>query len=141
MPYKSGIRNGHPWTWNDVFHTKKWSKDEKLVSDMPIDEQQMALAWIKSEMKPRKTPNLNQNTYFLKHVLEHDTGIYMTNNQFKDAMLQCGYYPVDETELNWWYGLSEKSPALKKYYKYGYTDWAGLPYWQDVNKDKIAKND
>ena len=45
-------------------------------------------------------------------MLERDTDIYMTNNQFKDAMLACGFLPVNERELNWHYCISRKSPAF-----------------------------
>lgn len=37
----------------------------------------------------------------MKHLLEHDTGIYLTNNEFKDAMLLAGYQPVNPNSLNW----------------------------------------
>ena len=47
-----------------------------------------------------------------KHMLERDTDIYMTNNQFKDAMLACGFLPVNERELNWHYCISRRSPAF-----------------------------
>ena len=50
----------------------------------------------------------------MKHLLERDTKIYMTNNQFKDAMLLCGYEPVDERLLNWNYRISKKSLAFKR---------------------------
>ena len=52
-------------------------------------------------------------SYGLKHYLEHDTGIYVTNNAFKDAMLICGFEPADPHELNWHYCISEKSPVFK----------------------------
>ena len=48
----------------------------------------------------------------IKHLLERDTGIYLTNNEFKDAMLQAGYEPVDPNELNWHYRISKKSKAF-----------------------------
>ena len=45
-------------------------------------------------------------------MLERDTGIYMTNNQFKDAMLACDFLPMNERELNWHYCISRRSPAF-----------------------------
>ena len=41
----------------------------------------------------------------------------MTNNQFKEAMLICGFKPVDETELNWYYRIDRKSPICVEYRK------------------------
>ena len=61
---------------------------------------------------PRKTPLLSNSSYGLKHMLERDTDIYMTNNQFKDAMLACSFLPVNERELNWHYCISRRSPAF-----------------------------
>ena len=41
----------------------------------------------------------------MKHLLEHDTGVYLTNNEFKDAMLLAGYRPVNPDSLNWKYRI------------------------------------
>lgn len=60
-----------------------------------------------------KTPNYDKSSYGLKHILEKDTGLYLTNNEFKDAMLMCGYEPINPNELNWYYQISKKSPAFK----------------------------
>ena len=107
---ESKIVDGKPWTIHD----------EYLLSDMTEKEQTEILTWIKNNIKPRKTPFLNKDSYGIKHLLEHDTGIHMTNNQFKDAMLTCGYYPVSEKELNWCYCISKKSPAFKAYTRPAY---------------------
>ena len=50
----------------------------------------------------------------MKHLLEHDTKIYLTNNEFKDAMMICGFEPMDPDMLNWIYCISAKSPAFKR---------------------------
>jgi len=44
--------------------------------------------------------------------MEEQTGIYVTNNQMKDAMLMEGFRPVKENELNWVFCISEKSPVF-----------------------------
>ena len=66
--------------------------------------------WLKANVFPRKTPLRLPTSYGMKHVLQFRTGIYMTNNQFKEAMLICGFKPVEAEELNWWYCVSKKSP-------------------------------
>lgn len=83
-----------------------------LFSDLAREDQEKAKDWIRAEIKPRKTPTYNATSYWLKHVLEHDTGIYMTNDQFKDAMLECGFIPVDKDELNWDFCISKRSPCF-----------------------------
>lgn len=40
---------------------------------------------------PIKSYNSKYSTYSLKHLLETKTGIYLTNNQMKDALLNMGY--------------------------------------------------
>lgn len=98
-----------------VVEGRAWTEDDTaLVTDMIEEEQEKIMAWIHENILPRGTPLLSRSSYGIKHLLERDTGIYMTNNQFKDAMLLCGYEPVDERLLNWSYCISKKSPAFKR---------------------------
>jgi len=102
------IRNGRPYT-----NENGW-EDKGLITDIPKETQEAVLDWIRKNIQPRKTPSRRHSSYGIKHFLEDDTGIYLTNNQFKDAMMLCGYGPVDENELNWHYCISEKSPAFQR---------------------------
>ena len=86
--------------------------DTELYTDLASEEQRIVLDWIRRNLRPRKTPLMTRSSYGLKHLLEHDTKIYMTNNQFKDAMLACSLNPVDEHQLNWNYCISKRSPAF-----------------------------
>ena len=86
--------------------------DTELYTELPNKEQEIVLNWIRQNILPRKTPLLSNSSYGLKHMLERDTDIYMTNNQFKDAMLACGFLPVNERALNWHYCISRRSPAF-----------------------------
>ena len=89
--------------------------DDEQFEEMDKEEQDIVLKWIRDKLVPRKTPLLIPTSYGLKHLLERgEKGLYMTNNQFKGAMLLCGFKPVDEHEQNWSYGLSKKSPAFKR---------------------------
>lgn len=87
--------------------------DKELITDLPEEKKNACITWIKMNIYPRATKNPSITSYGLKHCLERDTGIYLTNNQFKDAMLECGYEPCDPNELNWHYRISNKSPAFK----------------------------
>lgn len=84
-----------------------------LISDETESVQAAVFNWIRRGLKPRKTPLDLPTSYGLKHVLERQTDIYLTNNAFKDAMLICGYQPADYSELNWRFGVSLRSLALK----------------------------
>jgi hypothetical protein len=98
LPNKKDIRN----------------KDTRLFTDLPLQEQKAVIKWIGENFLPRKTALDGWSSYGLKHFIQNDIGIYMTNCQFKGAMLQCGYEPVKFDELNWVFGLSKKSPAFTR---------------------------
>lgn len=83
--------------------------DDLKFADMADDARAKAIAWINTYMWPAKKENGYHTSYGLKHYLQDDTGIYMSNNQFKQAMAFCGFLPVDSTELNWTYRISEKA--------------------------------
>lgn len=85
---------------NRAFTDENGYVDDGLITSHPADEVAVIGEWIR--MNIRKGRNINSySSYGLKHILEHDTHIYMTNNAFKDAMLLAGFKPVDANELNW----------------------------------------
>lgn len=86
--------------------------DTALLTDLPLYQQRIVLGWIKGNIVHRKSPNYNYTSYSIKHWIQGIFHIYLTNNQFKDAMLMCGFYPINEKALNWHYCISEKSPAF-----------------------------
>ncbi len=86
--------------------------DAGLITERPEEEMETAMRWIAENIRPRKTPLPERTSYGMKHILQHDTGLYLTNNEFKDAMLLSGYEPVDPDELNCSYRISKKSPAF-----------------------------
>ena len=102
------IKEGKPYS------NENGSVDDKLMKDLSIKEQEMVIEWINVNIYPRKTVLNSYTSYGIKHILERELGIYLTNNQFKDAMLICGYYPINPNELNWTYRISKQSPAFKK---------------------------
>ena len=112
----SGIdANGRPYSCGGLgYYGRPKGRDDELLDNLSPVEQEIVLLWIRERLMPRKTVNDRHTSYGLKHCMEHDTGIYMTNNAFKDAMLHCGYAPHDEHELNWTYCISEQSPAFRR---------------------------
>lgn len=103
------IKNGRPYSDENGYI------DNGLITDHDQMIQEIVFDWIRKNIRARKTPNYRHTSYGLKHNLQHDTSIYLSNNEFKDAMLECGFTPVDPDELNWSYGISEKSPVFKCY--------------------------
>jgi hypothetical protein len=100
----STITDNRPYTKND----------SNYITDLTNHDQQLVLDWIRENLRPIKTPLLSRSSYGIKHLMTAETGIYVTNNQFKHAMLLCGYEPVDSHSLNWNYRISKRSPAFKK---------------------------
>lgn len=96
------IVDGRPQTKNDT----------KLLTDEPAPIQKAVKEWIEKYLCPTQKTFFDGSSYWLKHQLQSDTGIYLTDNQFKDAMLLCGYMPKDPDEPSWHFRISRKSPAL-----------------------------
>lgn len=83
--------------------------------ELPLDQQKALLNWIKLNFIPIKTFSAHNTSYGLKHLFEESTnGFYITNGQFKGAMVKNGYNVKDKNALNWHFNISKKSPALKK---------------------------
>lgn len=78
-------------------------------------------AWISWAFWHSKTIWQDRTSYGLKHDLEFCTGVYVTNGQFKGAMLAAGYEPVDRETLNWKYRARFTRPA-KEWYRAQYNN-------------------
>jgi len=76
--------------------------------------QQKLLDWINSNLTERKYFNRKITSYGLKHMLP----FYVTNGEFKGAMLEAGYKVLDKTEMNWNFNVYVRRKRYKKpYYK------------------------
>ena len=94
------------------FHDGKISIDNETMNDLDEDTRYTVLEWIKWRIVPAKKFNFHHSSYGIKHRLQEELNLYLTNNQFKHAMLMCGYLPKDENETNWIYAISDKSPCF-----------------------------
>lgn len=56
--------------------------------------------WILNHLLPGRRM---MSSYELKHIMERENGLYVTNGQFKGAMQQAGYNAHDTSEINWLY--------------------------------------
>lgn len=93
------IKNGRPYT-----NENGW-EDSGLITEHSDDVRNKVESWINKNIHTARKILSGWTSYGLKHILEHDTGIYLTNNEFKDAMLKAGFSPVDPRELNWRYRI------------------------------------
>lgn len=75
-----------------------------------------ARVWVQNNLIPTEHAyNHDHTSYGLKHMMEDDIHIYMTNSQFKMLMIECGYLPKDPSSKNWIFKIKDTSPALKKW--------------------------
>lgn len=93
------IKNGRPYS------IENGSEDAGLITDKSRESAETAMRWIKVHILPASDVLENRTSYGIKHKLQRDTGLYLTNNEFKDAMLLSGFEPVNPNELNWHYRI------------------------------------
>lgn len=66
---------------------------------LPRPRRAALLAWIARAMKPAASFG-RHTSYAIKHCAEEDLG-YVSNGEFKGAMLAAGYEPKDRDDRNW----------------------------------------
>lgn len=93
------IRNGRPYTNENGFI------DGALITGREDAVVTAVDGWIRKNIRAGEKILQGHTSYGMKHLLEHDTGVYLTNNEFKDAMLLAGYRPVNPDSLNWKYRI------------------------------------
>lgn len=77
--------------------------------------------WIYRGLTPTAKFNTDRTSYGMKHIFssqvrQNDSDdTYVTNGEFKGAMLHCGFVAKDESALNWNFNVSKNSPALKRH--------------------------
>ena len=93
--------NGRPYT------NENGANDITLLTDRKDVDYRIVESWIKENIRRSRSVSCH-SSYGLKHIFNHDTGIYLTNNEFKDALLLAGYSSIDPNELNWRYRIKLK---------------------------------
>ncbi len=103
-------REGNSRTgYYEVFNEMDRPADFMRLDD---ETRQKVVKWCEKYFLPSETVFSGISSYGLKHILEQDTGIYLTNGQFKGAMLLAGYFPKAYDDLNWLFKISHKSAAV-----------------------------
>ena len=97
------IKNGKPYTCERGHTDFNLMSDGETMGHMGREEfERQVFRWIDMFVSPARRTNNRESSYSLKHKVENwaTGGLYITNNQFKDAMMIKGYMPVDENEIN-----------------------------------------
>ena len=87
--------------------------DPRAFDELSKEEQAILLSWIKRNFIMIETFNVKHSSYDLKHVFENE-GVYITNGQFKGAMLKAGFSVKDMKADNWNFNISQKSPGIQR---------------------------
>lgn len=110
------IQNGHPVTVSGS------DRDNFLINDLTEAKKVEALDILREWFEPSTKTSLRHTSYGMKHWLEDAISCYVSNNQFKDAMLTLGFEPSNYSELNWCFKI-KPTKALKKYLEDGGRWW------------------
>ncbi|MDE6946254.1 MAG: hypothetical protein K2P14_03605 [Anaeroplasmataceae bacterium] len=95
---------------------------EEMMHSLTTKENTKMYDWITTNLQKTDGPAQynSPNSYQLKHIMEREIGLYVTNNVFKAAMLDLGYrfLPSDMHHAlsdccNMRFNVSKKSPVLK----------------------------
>lgn len=98
----------------DEFRKKDFENEPSEFNNLSNPQQEILLDWISQNLSPIKSFNSKHTSYGLKHLFEDSKkGFYIYNGAFKGAMLKLGFEPQNEKDVNWYFNISEKSPAFK----------------------------
>lgn len=77
---------------------------------LPDNEKTTLVAWMINVFQPAAKVCRQHTSYGLKHYFEHSPlGFYVTNGEFKGAMLIAGFEPWNADEMNWRYHITATS--------------------------------
>ena len=91
--------------------------DPMAFDSLSPEKKEAVLDWIRYNLYDRETFNPDITSYGLKHIYEQvpgSTDRYLTNGQFKGAMLACGFRAKNTNEINWVFNISARSPAFRR---------------------------
>lgn len=101
----------HPITYIRLMRSPYITIDDELIrSDLAMVSMGIAIDWVKENFKHGRTL-LECSSNTLLNYLARNTGIYLSNNAFKDLMWICGFKPIDSSCVNWFFKISVKCPA------------------------------
>ena len=98
----------------DDLYTRSDDWKFKRFSELDDKIRYMTIRWIDKNLKKRETANKHRTVYGVKHVLQAQTGIYLTESQFAEALLRCDYQLIRTSQCRhaMYVNVSDKSPAF-----------------------------
>lgn len=104
-----------------IYYKIETGNDTAHFSDLSEEEQKIVLEWLQWNVWPAKNKLDGHSSYGMKHILNNRTGIYITNNQMKEAMWNLGFRPTKINTLNWTFKIKKSSPIFQRQIM---ADWA-----------------
>lgn len=86
--------------------------DDLHFDDLPEEDRRTVLTWLYYNIIPSEKRLACNTSYGMKHILQDRTDIYLSNNQFKEAMILLGHFPYDVDTLNWQFFIRKTSPMF-----------------------------
>lgn len=131
------MKNGRPYT------SENGVVDNALIYTISDADAALVSRWIKDNIRHADGNFTGRTSYGLKHLLQQDCGVYLTNNQFKHAMLLAGFVPINANDLNWEFNIiltrdviENPSPFFNWLDKYTDEDSMIGDFARDVLRDK-----
>lgn len=82
----------------------------KMFLELKPLEQILLISWIFNTLVPSKSINNNVDSYWIKHKFSDSLlGFYISNGQFKGAMILAGYRSIDMGQQNWHFNIKQAS--------------------------------
>jgi len=73
----------------------------RAYDTLSLEEKEALRYWIEHAIQAATKVDDEYSSYGLKHEYERETKLYISNAQFKGAMLVAGYQPVKKGEQSW----------------------------------------
>ncbi|MBL1223719.1 hypothetical protein [Enterococcus sp. BWR-S5] len=107
-------KNASYFRKSDAEETFERLDHPKSFYELSEEQRKQLLEWC-SGMETIKRPNPHHTSYGLKHWFEaSEGGFYVTNGQFKGAMILSGYSVANPDALNWTFNISQASYKEKR---------------------------
>ena len=84
----------------------------RAYDELSVEEKDALQYWIEHAIQTATKVDDNYSSYGLKHEYERETNLYVSNAQFKGAMLVAGYQPVKASEQSWHFTIQ---PAYEEH--------------------------
>ncbi len=73
----------------------------RAYDTLSLAEKDVLRYWIEHAIQVATKADDDYSSYGLKHEYERETKLYVSNAQFKGAMLVAGYLPIKKGEQSW----------------------------------------